>query len=331
MQMELHGGRKAHIANILEPCYDVASRGKTGKTTKESARIVMTRKENTENTYIIDTESGAETARLINQDHCMNEAMGDLFPESVNLDTVVDVLDVACGPGGWAEEVAYLYPHLKVVGIDISRAMIEFAKQRAQVQFLDNTSFRVMNARSPLEFPDGAFDLVNARFMAAFLPREEWPGVVKEFARLTRPGGTIVLTEVDNFSQGHTNSPALEELNALCREALYLAGLYSGTGTWVTSMLDQFLQEAGCQNIQNKWHTLDFSAGTSAYQAVFSNLRFALKLVQPFLLKMVKTTQERLEELYETGLQEMMLDTFRGQTDFLTVWGTRGEQVVQNS
>jgi ubiquinone/menaquinone biosynthesis C-methylase UbiE len=285
----------------------------------------MTRKENTENTYIIDAESGAEMARLINQDHCMNEAMGSLFPASVDLDTVIDVLDVACGPGGWVEEVAFLYPHLKVVGIDISRSMIEFAKQRAEVQFLDNTSFEVMDARQPLAFPDGAFDVVNARFMAAFLPRREWPGLIKEFARLTRPGGTIVLTEVDNFSEGNTNSPALENMNALCREALYLAGLYSGTGTPLTSVLDQFLQEAGCQNIQHKWHTLDFSAGTTAYDAVFSNLRFALKLVQPFLLKMVKTTQERLDELYETGLQEMMLDTFHGETNFLTAWGTRGE------
>ena len=159
----------------------------------------MTRKENTENTYIIDAESGAEMARLINQDHCMNEAMKGLFPASVDLDTVVDVLDVACGPGGWVEEVAFLYPHLKVVGIDISRSMIEFAKQRAEVQFLDNTSFEVMDARQPLAFPDGAFDVVNARFMAAFLPRREWPGLIKEFTRLTRPGGTIVLTEVDNF------------------------------------------------------------------------------------------------------------------------------------
>jgi ubiquinone/menaquinone biosynthesis C-methylase UbiE len=182
-----------------------------------------------------------------------------------------------------------------------------------------------MDARTSLAFPQGAFDLVNARFMAAFLPRNQWPQVIREFARLTRVGGAIVLTETDIFSQGSTNSPALEELNGMCREAVYLAGLYSSTGTLVTSVLDQLLQEAGCRNIQRKWHTLDFSAGTAAQPVIYSNLSFALKLVQPFLLKMVKTTQEHLDELYEKGLQEMMGDGFRADTRFLTVWGIKSE------
>jgi len=211
------------------------------------------------------------------------------------------------------------------VGIDISQIMIKFAQQRARVRSLHNVSFQVMDARTSLAFPQGAFDLVNARFMAAFLPRNQWPQVIREFARLTRAGGAIVLTETDIFSQGSTNSPALEELNGLCREAVYLAGLYSSTGTLVTSVLDQLLQEAGCRNIQRKWHTLDFSAGTAAQPVIYSNLSFALKLVQPFLLKMVKTTQEHLDELYEKGLQEMMGDGFRADTRFLTVWGIKSE------
>ncbi len=276
-----------------------------------------------ESTYIIDPESGAEMARLIEQDRCMNEAMGDMFPHSVDLSTVHAVLDVACGPGGWAQEVAFLYPDIKVVGIDISQAMIQFAQQRVKVQQLDNASFHVMDARTPLPFSDGAFDLVNARFMAAFLPRAEWPQVIREFARITRSGGTIVLTETDIFSPGNTSSPALEEFNGLCREAIFRAGLYSGTGTLVTSVLDQLLQEAGCHQMQHTWHALDFSTGTAAHPVVYANLSFALKLVQPFLLKMMSITQERLDDLYEKALQEMMGDDFRGHTHFLSTWGMR--------
>ncbi|HVB72641.1 MAG TPA: class I SAM-dependent methyltransferase [Ktedonobacteraceae bacterium] len=292
---------------------------------------MMASNENSENTYIIDTESAAEMARLIDQSRCMNEAMGDLLPESVDLADVHTALDVACGPGGWALEVAWLYPHIQVVGIDISQVMIKFAEQRARIQLLDNASFQVMDARIPLAFSDGAFDLVNARFMAAFLVRDQWPGVVKECARLTRMGGVIVLTETDIFSQGNTNSPALEELIELCREAVYLAGLYSGTGPRVTAVLDQLLREAGCRDIHQQWHTLDFSAGTAAHPVIYSNLRFALKLVQPFLLKMVKTTPERLDALYEQGLLEMARDDFRADTHLLTVWGIRSKTLVQNS
>jgi len=277
--------------------------------------------ENSENTYIIDTESAAEMARLIDQSRCMNEAMGSLFPDTIDLSGIHTVLDVACGPGEWVQEVASLYPHITLLGIDISNLMIKFAAQRTRVQKLTNASFQVMDARSSLALASGAFDLVNARFMAAFLPRNDWPRVVQEFARLTRTGGTIVLTETDIFSKGSTNSPAIEELNDLCREAVYKAGLYSSTGTLVTSVMEQFLQEAGCRDIQKKWHTLDFSAGTAALPVIYSNLSFALKLVQPFLLKMVQTTQEHLDELYEQGMQEMMRDDFRADTKFLTVWG----------
>lgn len=274
---------------------------------------------NNENTYIIDPQSGAEMARLLNQDHLMNEAMGDLFPKGVKLAHIHHVLDVACGPGGWAQEVALAHPDVQIEGFDISQVMIEFARQRAQVMGLHNSSFQVIDARSPLPFADGSFDLVNARFVAAFLPKKEWPQVVKEYARITRSGGTIVLTELDIFGPGNTNSQAVEALNDLCREAVSRAGLE----TQITAVLGQFLQEAGCHNIQHKWHSLDFSMGTPSHQTIFINLQYAFKLVQPFLLKMVDTTQEHLDGLYEKGLREMMQDDFHGYTHFLTIWGTR--------
>jgi len=279
--------------------------------------------ENGENTYIIDTESAAEMARLIDQSRSMNEAMGSLLPENIDLSGVHSILDVACGPGEWVQEVAALHPRIKFVGIDISTLMIKYAEQRARLQKLANASFQIMDARTPLAFANGAFDLVNARFMAAFLPRNEWPQVVKEFARVTRTGGTIVLTEADIFAPSDTNSPAVEELNGLCREAVYRAGLYTSTGTRLTAILDQLLQEVGCHDIQKQWHTLDFSAGTTAHPVIYSNLSFAFKLVQPFLLKMTQTTQEHLDELYERGMQEMMGSDFHGHTQFLTAWGVK--------
>src|SRR5690348_1882414 len=277
--------------------------------------------ENNENTYIIDTESAAEMARLIDQSRSMNEAMGSLLPKNIDLKNVHSILDVACGPGEWVQEVAGLYPHIKIVGTDISTLMIKYAQQRARLQKLDNASFQIMDARTPLAFANGAFDLVNARFMAAFLPRHEWPQVVKEFARLTRTGGTIILTEMDIFAPGDTNSPAIEELNGLCREAVYRAGLYTSMGTRLTAIMEQLLQEVGCQDIQKQWHTLDFSAGTTAHPVIYSNLSFAFKLVQPFLLKMTQTTQEHLDNLYERGMQEMMGNDFHGETQLLRVWG----------
>jgi ubiquinone/menaquinone biosynthesis C-methylase UbiE len=278
----------------------------------------MSNGQSPENTYIMDPEHTAELVRLVAQDHSMNEAMGSLFPKEVDLANIERVLDVACGPGRWALEVAFQYQDMEVVGIDISELMIKYAESQAHVQKRPNVTFSVMDARKPLRFPDNGFDLVNARCMAAFLPGNEWPGVVREFARVTRPGGTIVLTEVDLFHSGATNSSAMEELNALCREATSRTGLQIN----ITPLLNQLLREVGCLHIQQRWHFLNFSSGSSAHEAVVSNLSYAYKLIQPLLLKMVQTTQDQLDTLYTQTLTEMQAADFQGFTRILSAWGT---------
>src|SRR5205807_5280187 len=173
---------------------------------KKGSFVMSTINPQDENTYFIDAESGAETARLLNQDRLITSHMGGIFPARFDLSNVKDVLDIGCGPGGWVLDVAFAYPEMNVVGIDISQTTIEYARAQAKVQLLDNVSFKVMDATRPLAFPDNSFDFINARFIFAFMPTSAWPKLLQECIRLTRPGGTIRLTEFDVY--GVTNSPA---------------------------------------------------------------------------------------------------------------------------
>ncbi len=43
------------------------------------------------------------------------------FPDDFRLSQVHLVLDLACGPGGWAIDVARAYPNIDVMGVDISQ------------------------------------------------------------------------------------------------------------------------------------------------------------------------------------------------------------------
>src|SRR5579875_2720631 len=241
-----------------------------------------------ENTYVMPPESAAEMARLIDQDRLVTEAMGGLFPPDLDPQAVRAVLDVACGPGGWVREVAYQYPDIQVTGIDISQTMIDYANGFVRVEGLDNAQFQIMDATQPLAFSDGSFDVVNARFMVGFLRRSAWSQVVRELARVTRPGGRIILTECDQT--GTTNSEA-------------------------------FLTEAGCQQIHLRPHVLDFSAGTTANVAMFENLKVGFKLGQAFGVKMGVATQEELDELYDKVLADMLSESFRALWYFLSVDG----------
>ena len=275
------------------------------------------------NVYFNDPESGAEMARLLEQDRLITKGMGGLFPERANdFSGISRILDVACGPGGWVQDVAFAHSEIEVVGFDISRAMIEYTHAQARVQGLDNASFLVMDLLKPLEFPDQSFDLVNARFIN-FLPAAAWPPLMQEFRRISRPGGFIRLTESEWWY--FTTSPALENLNALIIRALKLQGSFSQTGrfTGILPMLASLLRDAGCVNIQYVPHAIDFSAGTEAYTGFRRDASVVFKLFQPFILRMGVTTQEEVNQLYEQMLLEMLQEDFRALMLPLTAWGER--------
>jgi ubiquinone/menaquinone biosynthesis C-methylase UbiE len=279
-----------------------------------------------DNIYFNDPESGAEMARLTDQDRLITKGMGGLFPERSDLSGIRRILDIGCGPGGWALEVAYTYPETEVVGFDISRAMIDYANTRAELQHLNNAHFMVKDARNPLDFPDNSFDLVNARFIA-FLGPAQWPKLMQECQRITRPGGVIRLTESE---WAITNSPAHEQLYGMFYRAMKLAGQSfspDGRHVGITPFLGRFLCDTGYQDIQKAAYVLDSSIGTEDHLSQYQNTRVFLKLLQPFLIKMGVTTQEEVDRLYEQALTEMASADYCSLWYFLSVWGVKPQQV----
>lgn len=275
-------------------------------------------------TYILGNDSGPEMARLMDQDHLLTKGMGGLLAERNDISTMHDILDIACGPGGWALNVAYSYSHINVVGVDMSQRMVEYARTQAWAQGLDNVSFRVMNALGPLDFPDNSFDLVNARFLVGFMPQSGWSAFVQECKRITRPGGIVRLTEFDE--PGTTNSTTFEAWKELTFRAIRKGGFTSspdGHNYGIMPLLGRFLRDSGLQHIGQRAHVVDFSAGTEAYETMYQNCSVAFQLVQPFFLKMEIAPQEEIDQLYQQMLLEMMQDDFCAIWSYLTVWGQK--------
>ncbi len=195
-------------------------------------------------TYFIEAKNAAEMARLINQDRILTRCMGGLFPLQLDLSSIHDVLDIACGPGGWAMDVARAYPDRRVTAIDISQIMTEYARFQAMSEGLHNARFVVMDALKPLDFPDNTFDFVNARFISGFMPKAKWSALMQECLRILRPGGVIRLTE---FETTISNSFAIETLSELAAKAMYKVGQSFSPAGWqvaTTPMLERFLRDA---------------------------------------------------------------------------------------
>lgn len=274
-----------------------------------------------DNTYVINSESAAEMARLMRQDHLLTQGMGGLFPEEINLSNIQDILDIACGPGGWVQEIAFKYADINVVGVDISERMIAYAKAQAEVQGLTNARFQVMNALKPLEFPDNSFDLVNTRLIVAFMLPEVWPKFVQECKRILRPGGILRLTDLE---WGLSNKPSFERICDQFNNALYKAGQSfspNGTHMGILPMLRLLASNGGFINMGQKAHVIDFSYGQDAHEGFYHDLAAAFKLLQPFIQKWGVASSEELDETYQQALAEMMEEDFCSVWVLLTVWG----------
>lgn len=276
-----------------------------------------------ENTYILG-HTAAEKARLIEQDHHFTQAMGGLLPEQSNLSTIHRVLDVACGPGGWALELAQAYPHMEVVGFDIDAGMIDYANAQAHASGLDNVSFRVGNVMKPFDFPSDYFDLVNTRFTEGVIPITVWPVLVQEMVRTTRRGGIIRLTDCE---WGVSNSAAFEKSLEMAIGAMQVSGLShspDGRNYTITPWLSRFLRDAGCVNIQERPSFMDISTETKTEGWSFPDYYIVgYQLMQPFLVGTKVATQQEVEQLHHRLLIEMLADEFCGMIHILTAWGEK--------
>lgn len=104
------------------------------------------------------------------------------------------VLEVGVGTG---LSLADYDPHLEVVGIDLSPDMLDKARERVANERLTHvTGLHEMDA-GDLKFPDGSFDTVVAMYVMTVVPEPE--KVMRELARVTKPGGQVIL--VNHFSQ----------------------------------------------------------------------------------------------------------------------------------
>jgi ubiquinone/menaquinone biosynthesis C-methylase UbiE len=277
-----------------------------------------------ENTYVVDAESAIEMARLLDQDVLLTESMGGIFPEHQTIDGIYDIVDIACGPGGWVQDVALNYPEIEVTGIDISQKMIAYAKAQIQVRHLTNAHFQVMNVLEPLPFPDASFDLVNIRLIIGVVQRDMFSKVLAECYRILRPNGILRWTEVEAGNLIY--APAVKKLTALTYNALYRRGYgfsTSGESYGLPPKMRTFLRDLGMRQIQQKAHVLDVSAGASQNQSFYDNMNMMIKLFEPFVVNAGLMTEEEVDQLHQEVLNEIRHPDFFVLNFILTIWGIK--------
>jgi predicted O-methyltransferase YrrM len=273
--------------------------------------------------FVEDLESEDETARLIQLHTSLSRHLGGGFPPPIARSEIRQVLDVGCGPGHWALDLAACLPSSEVTGIDTSATRIASASSQAHARGLSNVRFLCLDASQPLSLPDASFDLIHARFVQSFLPMAAWPLFLAECQRLLRPGGLLVLVECENPI---STSPALERLNIAYANACRRAGTGytpSGSGVGITAVLSFWLRQAGYARVQDQVQAIDFSCGTAAHADLLSYFQTLLPLTTPFLVRMGAITPHKADILSQQALAEITTPGFCAIWYFRSVWGER--------
>jgi demethylmenaquinone methyltransferase/2-methoxy-6-polyprenyl-1,4-benzoquinol methylase/phosphoethanolamine N-methyltransferase len=105
------------------------------------------------------------------------------------------VLEVGCGTGELALAAARRVGRGgSVVGIDAAPAMIEVARSKAR-RTGSPARFQIETVEA-MSFPDGAFDVVLSSLMMHHLPGELKGRALSEIRRVLRPGGRIVIIDL---------------------------------------------------------------------------------------------------------------------------------------
>ncbi len=151
--------------------------------------------------------------------------------EAAKLPPGAKVLDVATGTG--AQALAFAESGCAVTGVDLSEAMLDVARHKRNAA---KVSFQQADAVA-LPFADGSFDAACVSFALHEMPSSIRERVVREMARVTRSGGSVIVVDY---------APPRTAFGAL---AFRIVKLYEGEhfATFVRSDVDALLESVGIE------------------------------------------------------------------------------------
>jgi ubiquinone/menaquinone biosynthesis C-methylase UbiE len=112
-----------------------------------------------------------------------------------NIQNGESILEVAIGTGLTFREIIRANPDGQNFGIDLTPAMLDKARSRVAKLRANNYQISVGDAYD-LKFPDHQFDLLMNNYMFDLLPEKDFIPVLKEFKRVLKPHGRIVLVNM---------------------------------------------------------------------------------------------------------------------------------------
>ena len=121
--------------------------------------------------------------------HDLEAVVGDIRRHLAPDFSPARCLDFGCGVGRILIPMAKRYP--RVIGVDISTAMLDEARKNCQTQQLDNVEF--VASDDALSRVTGKFDFIHSALVFQHIPRSRGEKIFRRLTELLHPGGIAAL------------------------------------------------------------------------------------------------------------------------------------------
>lgn len=207
-----------------------------------------------------------------------------------------NILDVACGTGLWAANMAQRFPDATVFGFDKNTAQFNVPR------LLPNCTLVAGDALAEFPFSANDFDMVMARANSAYVPRDRWPGHLLEMLRVARSGGWI---EIRDFSVVESRSPAIASLTAVFTQLAERIGIYPGVGPYIETLFQKTpLRDVRIQHKEVVAHPRAFFERSQGGTLMINDYLAVLQRVTPLVDRLGLVGEHDWEALLEAGIAE---------------------------
>lgn len=154
------------------------------------------------------------------------------------------VLDVACGTGRFIGQMARALPQHRYTGLDLSAWYLHEA--RNELDHVEHLSLVEANAES-MTLRDDAFDISTSIYLFHELPPRARLEVLRELARVTAPGGLVLLMDAVQLVDHPELEPVLDGFHNAFHEPFFRS--------WIEADLAELATQAGLEVVATEtWH-----------------------------------------------------------------------------
>jgi ubiquinone/menaquinone biosynthesis C-methylase UbiE len=216
----------------------------------------------------------------------------------------MSVLEVGSGPGFTTAQLLALLPTSSITCVDVDRTLLDRAADHLQDKGGERVQL-IEGSVMAMEFVDHQFDFVYARFLFQHLA--DPLGAAKEIGRVLKPGGNLVIFDIDDGLFGLFAPPIPEFTPVL--EAFGAAQNARGGNRTISRDLPRILNMAGFVDID-----VEAVASDSSTRGVADYLQHIHPDRMRPLVKAGLLSEEQLAQY------TVALDNFLAAPDAYTLW-----------